>query len=415
MSELVITDRKEFSDGWKLLLACFIGMMAGLTALPFYTYGVFAVPLETEFGWSRAQTQTALLFQTIGVLGMLPVLGWACDKYGVRKITIASMALFSLVFASMSLNEGSLWQYYATVFLFGVVGVGTLPITWTRAINAAFEKNRGLALGLALMGTGFMGFIGPPIASFVIENYGWRQAYLALAAIPGLIGLPIVFMFFREKIVSAADALKANAALTGASFESAMKDYRFWIIAIAFMVISFGIGGSIQNLFPYFLGAGYTPPQAAGFLGVIGLSVIVGRITTGFLLDRFWGPAVAAGLMALPAISCFLLSAGSPATVAAYFATILIGFAAGAEFDIIAYLASRYFGLKNYSKIYSLLYAAFALGAAVAPGIFGYAYDTFGNYEMVFLISGGLFLLGSVMLLGLGKYPVFASPDKELA
>ena len=91
------------------------------------------------------------------------------------------------------------------------------------------------------------------------------------------------------------------------------------------------------------------------------------------------------------------------------FHPVAAGFAAGAEFDIIAYLASRYFGLKNYSKIYSLLYAAFALGAAVAPGIFGYAYDTFGNYEMVFLISGGLFLLGSVMLLGLGKYPVFKS------
>lgn len=410
MPETAKNDDKEFSQGWRLLLACFIGMMAGLTALPFYTYGIFAIPLEAEFGWSRGQAQSALLPQTIGVLATLPVLGWACDRYGVRRIAISSMALFALVFATMALNTGSLWQYYGTAFLFGVVGAGTLPITWTRAINAAFEKNRGLALGLALMGTGFMGFTAPPIASFVIEHYGWREAYLVLAAIPGLVGLPIVFFLFREKIVSAADAVKANAALTGASFESALKDYRFWIIAIAFMVISFGIGGSIQNLFPYFLGAGYSPPQAAAFLGVIGLSVIVGRITTGFLLDKFWGPAVAAGLMALPAISCFLLSAGSPTTAAAYFATILIGFAAGAEFDIIAYLASRYFGLKNYSKIYSLLYAAFAIGAAIAPGIFGFAYDSFGNYEAVFLVSGALFLLGSLMLLGLGKYPVFDKP-----
>ena len=404
--------KNEFSEGWKLILASFIGMMAGLTALPFYTYGVFAIPLETEFGWTRAQTQTALLFQTIGVLVILPILGWACDRYGVRKIALGSLALFAIGFAMMSLNSGNLFQYYATALGFGVAGAGTLPITWTRAINAAFEKNRGLALGLALMGTGMTGFIAPSIASWGIENYGWRNAYIILAAIPALIGLPVVYLLFKEKVVSVKDKLAANANLTGASFEAALKDYRFWLIAIGFLIISFGIGGSIQNLFPFFMDAGYAPAQAASFLGVIGLSVIIGRISTGFFLDRFWGPGVAAALMALPAISCFILSSGNPSAFMSYFATILIGFAAGAEFDIIAYLASRYFGLKNYSKIYSLLYAAFAIGAAMAPGIFGFAYDTFGNYEMVFLVSAGLFLLGSVTLLPLGKYPDFDTSEQ---
>ena len=199
MAETLDT-KNEFAEGWKLILASFIGMMAGLTALPFYTYGVFAIPLETEFGWTRAQTQTALLFQTIGVLGILPVLGWACDRYGARIIALGSMALFAIGFAMMSLNSGSLIQYYATALGFGIAGAGTLPITWTRAINAAFEKNRGLALGLALMGTGMTGFIAPSIASWGIENHGWRNAYIILAAIPALIGLPVVFALFLSLI-----------------------------------------------------------------------------------------------------------------------------------------------------------------------------------------------------------------------
>ena len=116
--------------------------------------------------------------------------------------------------------------------------------------------------------------------------------------------------------------------------------------------------------------------------------------------------------MALPALSCFILSAGSPSIAAAYFATVLIGFAAGAEFDIIAFLASRYFGLKDYNKIYSLLYAAFAIGAAVAPPLYGMAHDNFGNYNAVFMVSAGLFILGSVILLFLGRYPGF-SAEKE--
>ena len=409
MSRLAFKNMEEFSQGWTLILACLIGMMVGLTALPFYTYGVFAGPLEDAFGWTRAQSQSALMFQTIGVLAVLPFLGWVCDKYGVRRIAIISMGLFALGFAMMSRLNGSLWQYYATALAFGVVGVGTLPITWTRAINGAFDKNRGLALGLALMGTGGTGFIAPKLANWGIENYGWENAYLILAALPGLIGLPIVFLLFKEKANSETQSGPNPKNLTGVTFGTALKDYRFWLIAIGFMIISFGIGGSIQNLFPYFTGAGFNPGQAAGFLSVIGLSVIVGRLSTGFFLDRFWGPGVAAILMALPAISCFLLSSGNPTIFIAYFATVLIGFAAGAEFDIIAFLASRYFGLKNYSKIYSFLYAAFAIGAAVAPGLYGYTYDSLGSYNVVFLISAGLFLLGSVMLLFLGRYPDYGS------
>ena len=407
MSETSVT-QNEFSNGWKLILASFIGMMAGLTAIPFYTYGIFTGPLEAEFGWTREQTQSGLLFQTIGVLAMLPILGWACDRFGARKIALWSMTLFAISFAAMSLNTGNVWQYYATVFAFGVLGVGTLPITWTRVINGAFSTNRGLALGIALMGTGFVGVAAPLVVPWGIEAYGWRATYLMLAAFPALVGLPIVFAFLREKTVSSEEDDIPAANLTGVSFRAALRDYRFWLIGIGFLVISFGIGGSITNLFPLFLEAGYGPVQAGAFLSVIGVSVIIGRISTGFFLDRFWGPAVAAILMALPAISCFILSGGTPSVAMAYFATILIGFAAGAEFDIIAYLASRYFGLKNYGKIYSLLYAAFALGAAVAPAIFGRAHDKFGNYDQIFFISAILFLLGSLILLGLGKYPVFS-------
>ena len=402
------TAKNEFSTGWKLILASFVGMMVGLTALPFYTYGIFTGPLEAEFGWTREQTQSGLLFQTIGVLAMLPILGWACDRFGARRIAIGSMILFAMSFAAMSLNTGSIWQYYATVFAFGVMGVGTLPITWTRVINGAFSTNRGLALGVALMGTGFMGMLAPLVASWGIETHGWRAAYVILAGFPALIGLPIVFFFFKEKQAENGEDGAAASNLTGVSLNTALKDYRFWLIGVGFLVVSFGIGGSITNLFPYFMEAGYDGKQAGAFMSVIGLSVIVGRISTGFFLDRFWGPAVAAILMSLPAISCFVLSSGSPSVQMAYFITILIGFAAGAEFDIIAYLASRYFGLKNYGKIYSLLYAAFSIGAAIAPAIFGRAHDKFGNYDQIFFISGILFLLGSLILLGLGKYPVFS-------
>ncbi len=396
----------EFARGWPVLFASFIGIMVGLTAMPFYSYGVFSGALEAEFGWSRSQTQLPMLFQTIGALLILPFIGWACDKFGARPVALLSMILYGFAFAALSLLGANAWQYFATVFLIGLVGAGTTPVTWTRAINAAFQRNRGIALGAALMGTGFMGFIAPQFATYMIEAYGWRIAFLALSGFPILIGIPIVAFFFRERTDT--DQV-AQELISGKTFGEALKDYRFAVIAVAFMVISFGIGGSIPNLFPLYVGNGFSPVEAGAIMSSVGLSVIVGRVVTGFLLDHLWAPGVAAFLMCLPAISCFLLVSDSISYTDALIATILLGLAAGAEFDIIAYLASRYFGMKSYSKIYSLLYMAFAIGAAVAPALFGIAYDQYGSYNLILMVSAALFVAGGLVLLVLGKYPTFSA------
>jgi len=394
----------EFRDGWKLIVASFVGVAVGLTALPFYTYGVFATPLQEEFGWSRGAVQLPLLFQTMGALLLLPLVGWSTDKYGARPVALISLVAYFVVFSSFSFLGGDVRQYYATAFMLGVCGAGTMPITWTRAIIRAFNRNRGIALGLTLMGTGLTGFVAPAATNLFIEDHGWRNAYLLLTGVSAVAGFPLVYFLFHEKRQANVEAIEK---LFGVSLQKAVSSYRFWLIAVAFFVISFGIGGSIPNLFPLFTGEGFSPAHAAGILSLIGLSVIVGRIATGFLLDRFWAPAIAAGLMALPAISCVLLVTNPGDLQTAYIATILIGFAAGAEFDIIAYLASRYFGLLNYSKIYSALFVSFAVGAAAAPAVFGAVFDRTGSYDAIFSVSAGLFLFGSVLLLFLGKYPTF--------
>lgn len=402
MSDTQTQQASEFSRGWPVLIASFIGIMVGLTGLPFYSYGVFSGSLEAEFGWTRSETQLPLLFQTIGALIVMPFIGWACDRFGARPVALISMTLYGFSFAALSLLGPNVWQYYGTVLIIGLVGAGTTPITWTRAINGAFRRNRGIALGAALMGTGFIGFIAPRLATYIIEEHGWRAAMLTLSGFPLLIGIPVVALLFRERTEHQVIAAEMQV---GKTLVEALKDYRFALIATAFMIISFGIGGAIPNLFPLYIGAGFSPADAAAILSLVGISVIIGRIATGFLLDRMWAPGVAAVLMCMPAISCFLLLSDSITHTEAVIATVLIGLAAGAEFDIIAFLAARYFGMRSYSKIYSLLYMAFSIGAAVAPGLFGLTFDSQGDYGFILMVSAGLFLLGGASLLGLGKYP----------
>ncbi len=404
-------DLHEFSQGWHIVVASFAGVALGLTALPFYTYGVFATSLQNEFGWTRGEVQAPLLFQTIGFLMILPMVGWAGDRFGVRPVALISMLLFAIVFALFSTMTSSIIHYYSMAFLLGVVGAGTMPITWTRAINGTFEKHRGLALGFALMGSGATAFFAPFYATWLIETSDWRTAYLGLALLSGMVAFPIIFFLFKER---ANPTIESDVKIPsfGASYSDALHDRRFWLIAFAFLMISFGIGGAIPNLFALFTGVGMSPTRAASILSMIGVSVIVGRLVTGFMLDRFWAPMVAAILMATPAVACLLLALYADNLIAAYIATILIGFAAGAEFDIIAYLASRYFGLRHYSKIYSSLFAAFSIGAAAAPAVFGAIFDTTDSYTPIFFVTAGLFIFSSMLLLPLGPYPKFDAPTE---
>ncbi len=404
----------EFKRNWQLLVAAFVGVTVGLTAVPFYSYGLFVAPLEAEFGWTRQQSQLPMIFQTIGVLFAIPFLGGICDKFGARKVALTSLVLFALAFASFSLQTGPIWQYCTIALVLGITGAGTLPITWTRVIVGAFDVHRGKALGIILMGTGLTGFLVNKLVPGFIEADGWRMTFVWLACLPILIGWPVVYFMFKDKSGDPVDTNSADSPYVyGPSIKEAISDKRFWLIAIAFMAISCGIGGSIPNLPAFYAGSGFTGPMIGVVMSTIGLAVIFGRIATGLLLDRFWAPGVAAILMALPAISCFLLASGTPSMEIAYLSTILIGLAAGAEFDIIAYLASRYFGTRNYSKIYSYLWAAFAIGAALAPSILGAVYDATGGYEIAFAALGVIFIVGSLMLLPLGKYPVFATTKAE--
>jgi len=152
----------EFRRGWPVVLAAFLGIGLGLSPLPFYTMGVFAPHFAREFGWSTAQIMAGLTVTTVSVLGSAPLVGLLPVRFGVRRVALTSLVLFSLAFMSLALSSGSLVQFDVTWAAVAVLGAGTLPMTWTPAVNDLFEVRKGLALGVSLMGTGLFGFLAKP-------------------------------------------------------------------------------------------------------------------------------------------------------------------------------------------------------------------------------------------------------------
>jgi len=395
---------REFRRGWGVVLSSTVGIALGLSPVPFYTIGVFAPELAREFHWKQATIMAALLVMTISVIVVGPWIGWLADRYGVRRVTITSVALFGLAVMGFSLQNGSLLVYYGSWAVAAVVGAGTLPMTWTRAINLWFEERKGLALGLALTGTGLAGFLLKPYTAAAIAHFGWRGAYVALGIPPLLLSLPLALIFFREVPAGTVAGTPAAQPGVGLALREAVRDWRFWLIGIAFLPISFGVGGPIPNMETLLTTHGLRRDQVLAVVPFIGLFVIVGRLLGGWLVDRFWAPIVAALMLSIPAIASAVLSHGSATPVTAFLGIAGLGLAAGVEYDLLAFLTARYFGTRNYSSIYGALYGFFALGAGTGPMVYGRVYDLTKSFDGIVLVGGGLMAAGALLLLGLGPY-----------
>jgi len=395
----------EMRRSWTIVLASTVGMLMGVSALPFYTLGVFAKPILGEFGWSRGQYQGAFLTMIVGA-ATAPFVGSLCDRFGVRRIALTSTVAFALAFAGIGLvTNSSIESFYAAWLVMAVVAQGTGPLAWTRLIGGWFSTQRGLALGISLMGSGIAGFIAPPIATALIAAVGWRETYVILGATVLAIGWPTLWLLLRDPPVPHVSTSVSTP--NHVSLKAALATYRFWIIAVAFCIFAFGIAGVISNLIPLLTDRGPAAAQAAAYASTVGLAVISGRVLVGYLMDKVWAPGIAFVVLAAPAASCLALATVPLHGIEITAALIIVGFAAGAEFDMMAFLAARYFGLTHYGKIYGVLYAIFFMGAALAPAVFGRSFDVHRSYVFILSMVAAATVAGACSLLLLGPYPKF--------
>ena len=409
----------EFKFGWPVVMSAALGIGLGLSPLPFYSLGVFAPSLTAEFGWEQDKILYAFTVLTFGVLLFAPLVGIATDRFGVRRTVLTSVLLFSLSMMAISLNTGSYALYLSLWVLVAIGGVGTLPITWTRAVNSWFFERRGLALGFSMVGTGLFGFLTVIFTAYMIEKVGWRMTYVALGFLPLLIAFPVAWFALYEstdaKVADRAAKLKkivtssaAHTAKSGMTLRSALKDWRLWLLAYAFVPISFAVGGPIPNLYKMMGTMGFDAADAAILTGLLGMpGVILGRLIGGYLIDHFWAPGVAAVILSMPALAMLSLTQADISFVVAAASIIMLGFAAGVEYDLMAFLVSRYFGMASYGAIYGLLYGFFALGAGFGPAVFARFEQASGSYDSILRISAVLFVVGAVPLLLLGRYRDF--------
>jgi MFS family permease len=401
------TGAGEWRAGWPMVLAAAFGL--GATSLYFYSLGLMVPRLNAEFGWTPAQiTLGPVIISAINLLAASRV-GALVDRIGARRVALPGFVAFCLALAGLGLAGPHLWTWYALWAVLAFSFVFTAPSVWTAFLVGAFDKSRALAISIALCALGLTSFLTPLVVVWAADFQDWRLGYAALGLGMLVLGGPVLFFTMpRGRSAAAAKAEVAAAAgdapLPGIGFSEAVRGLRFWMIAAASLLIGAGVGAMVVFLPSVGLSQGLTAPQVAAAASLIGLAAIGGRLLSGVLLDRLPVRIVGAAIFALPVIACAMMI-GVRDVAGLSLVAVLLGLSSGGDFNVLAMLTSRYFGMRSYAAIYGQIAAAFNIGVGVGPPIAGLAYAATGNYGPVLIGLIVVFGLTAAVTAFLGREP----------
>jgi MFS family permease len=393
-----------------------LGFVSG--AFYLYSRGVLVRDQIEDFDVSR--TQISLAFTAVQLVGtaFAPVLGFLLDRYPIRNVMITGAVWLAAGFFALSQTEGIV-QFALVAAVFIGFGTGTIGTTAnSRLLVNWFDRNRGLALAVAIMGYSTAGIVMPPVAVYLLDTVGWRGAYGIFGAACLLVVLPLVALLVRQQpadlgLAPDGDAVPARPAATPEA-PSAMKPaegaavYRsfvcspgFWGAAILFGLMSGVLGGLNLHLFLHYIELGVAEYQAALILSVTGALSLASKPFLGWLIDRVGarGAALIAATACTGAMIGFALASSHTALL---MAGALFGLAFGGTVPLQASVMSRVFPAAQFGRAYgSLRLCMFPLTLACTP-LIGFVHDRYGSYLPVFgmfAVLFGLVLLAAARLL----------------
>jgi MFS family permease len=403
--------------GWWVVLASAIGLFWGVP-ITVYSFSVFFKPLMQEFHAGRAAVSLAFTLKLMAAAVCAAPIGWLTDRYGARRVILTGSGFFGSILLANRLFSGSIVQFYCFYVLLGCCVGAVGPIPFGSLVSRWFDRLRGLALGLTMLGIGLGAVIMPSLAQVLIARFGWKTAYSILGASALLISGPVVGCLVKESpqelgLLADGRAPKAGGiedVRQGLTARKAWRSRDFWLMALAFTLVSASVQGCVVHMAPMLSDHNLGGQAAALGSSLIGAAVVIGRIGTGYLLDRTFSARLASILFVVAASGIALLLLGSgPAVFAGAF---LVGLGLGAEVDLMPYLTSRYFGLVDFGKVYSSVFAAFAIAGALGPLIMGAGFDRTRSYSEPlagFLVAT---VLAAILMGRLGPYR-FRPPQPE--
>ncbi len=383
--------------GWWIVAVCFVTHCLNVGTV-FYAFGVFFRPLAEEFGWSRAEISWG--FSAAVVLGAFyaPFLGRIVDRYGPRPIQLFGAATLGLGFLVLA-GTSSLVRFYLTMGCLVALGSAALgPVSSNTAVARWFVRRRGRALGVATAGISMGGVLFVPLTQLLIDRFGWRVAFVGLAAAVVLRGIPPVALWMRrspeemglepdgeKSAVTATDIGIVEAELERSlSPREALRSRNFWLIAAAFALTVSGLSAVLLHQITYLLDQGVSPSLASWVLGGTAAVGVVGKLGFGSLIDRSDHRRVILFCFCLQGLGVSLLLLPlSPVVLVAY--VLLYGYAMGGNATLQATVIGECFGRIHYGAIAGRMSPVIVTLQALGVPFVGWIHDRSGSYRLAFI------------------------------
>jgi OFA family oxalate/formate antiporter-like MFS transporter len=365
-SDHAVRDPRIF-HGWLVVAGAFAVTFTGFGSA--YTFSAFVESLQQDFGASRGSV--SLVFSLAGFLyfALGVVSGPLADRWGSRRLAVGGMILIGLGLAAASMAR-SLTEIYLAYGLGVGLGVGASYVPVLGAVQRWFVRRRGFASGLAVSGIGVGTLVMPPLASFLIEAQGWRNAYLILGLLAAVIGGGMALLIEndprdrglgpdgdpprsgQESVMSSA---KSSGKTDGASVREAITSRRFVALYAACLICAFGVFVPFVHLVPYALDHGVAQSRAVLLLGMIGVGSTAGRFFLGGLADRI-GREHSLLLMFVGMALALVIWGGSTGIWSLAAFAFVFGVFYGGWVAVLPALVMDYFGGRNVSGIIGILY-----------------------------------------------------------
>ncbi len=398
--------------GWVVLGAAFFVIMVGIGTM--FSMGVFLIPLQEEFGWSRSQISLASLLNwlTFGLFSFL--FGALSDRVGARRVVFFGGIMLGLGLILSSFTR-QIWHLYLTFGLLGGMGVGAFYVPLSATATRWFTMNRGLAVAIVSGGNGIGILVVAPLVRHLISTYGWATAFVAMGLLAWAIILPVALLIRNSPdemgyhAYGAGDKQSARLGFEGIerggielSGREATRTPTFWIIAVTHFLCCAAHSGPIFHMVPFAMDVGIPKMVAATLLGVSGFVSIAGRVGAGVLADRIGAKTTLMAMLTLQSVGIVLYLLAGPLwtflTLSAVF-----GLAYGGVMPLYTVLTRQYFGERVMGTVYGAVFGVSSIGMGIGSYLGGFFFDLTAHYAWLYVVS---FLLGtSAIMLAVGLRP----------
>ena len=390
------------TSGILTTLGSTVGLAFGPSVIAVLTISAYILPIQQEFGWTRVQVSLAFTIVAYMIVLMSPLQGVLVDRFGPRRVVLASIPLFAASLAALYFTPKNLLVYYALWALVPVAAIGLWPLGYLQAVSRWYDRKLGLALGVANAGIGLGSTFVPMIVGPIIAQYGWRHALVVLAALVLFVSWPVVFFCLREPTAAeVAEKLRGAKKAFGLTLQDARRERTFWVLNIAFFMLGLTATSLVSQQIPLLQEAGWTRLQAVQLQTLFGFGLLFARVAVGFVIDHIFAPRVMTTVSIGGALACVLYATYPNA---AYVSALLIGFLLGAEFDVLAFLIKRYYGNVAYGRIYGVIFGVFYLGSGLGIAGLAWCRQTFGNYNTGLFIAAGVLVSSALLMVLLPAY-----------